>query len=199
MVFMNNEPEDFDMDITSDESELEQTELVDEEEQSSDKIKKLRKKITRLEEEKLQLGDELQRAKAEFLNVRKRLEEERQNDRIRARKQHIEEMLPLCDSFQMAMNDQAAWEKADEAWRKGVEGIHTQLMSLLSSYNVRTIEPVGEHFNPHKHEAIGTEEVTDAKLQDTVISVVQRGYELDHNGSSEIIRPARVTTGVLKN
>lgn len=199
MVFMNDENEDIEVETTNEDTGFEETELVAEEEQSKDKMKKLRDKIARLEDEKQQAQDELQRAKADFLNARKRLEDERQNDRLRSRKQHIEELLPLCDSFQMAMNDQAAWEKADKAWRKGVEGIHTQLMSILSSYNVKAIDPIGEAFDPHKHEAIGTEEVDDKKLQDTVVSVVQRGYELDNNGNSEIIRPARVTTGILKS
>ena len=198
MVFMNDEKDDVDVEITDEEPAIADTELVDEEERSGDKIKKMREKVARLEEEKTQLQDELQRAKADFLNARKRLEEDRVADRIRSRKQHIEELLPLCDSFQMAMNDTEAWEKADEAWRKGVEGIHTQLMSILSSYSVQVIDPTGEPFDPHKHEAMGTEEVADKKLQDTVVSVVQKGYELDNNGTAEVIRPARVTTGELK-
>lgn len=134
-----------------------------------------------------------------FLNARKRLEEQQITDRLRAKMQHVEELLPLCDSFQMAMNDKAAWEKADGAWRKGIEGIHGQLMRLLDSYGVTAIDPQGEAFDPYRDEAVGTEIVEDEKLVDTVVSVVQRGYEIQVGEKTEVIRHARVTTGVTKD
>lgn len=198
MVYMNNDEPDIEVETTNDEdTAMEEPELVDVEEKSEGKIKKMRDKITRLEEEKKDLSDELQRAKADFLNARKRLDEERARDKVRYRKQHIEELLPLCDSFQMAMNDKEAWEKADEAWRKGVEGIQTQLMRILESYGVKTFNPQGERFDAHRHEAIGTEVVDDEKLVDTVVSVVQLGYEMTTGDTTEIIRHARVTTGIM--
>lgn len=199
MVNENNEEYDVDLEVTNEEQpEIEEPELVDIEEKSGDKIKKLKQTIDRLEDEKRELQDELQRAKAEFLNARKRLDEDRARDKVRHKKAHIEELLPLCDSFQMAMSNKEAWEKADESWRKGVEGIHTQLMRILSSYDVEVIDPQGEVFNPHQHEAIGTEPVTDKKLQDTVVSVVQRGYGIKNGDTIELIRPARVTTGITE-
>jgi len=198
MVNIDNENEEVDLEITNEEQpEIEETELVDLEEKAGNKLKKMREKLARCDEEKKQILDESQRAKADFLNARKRLEEERIRDRVRYQQKHVMEMLPLCDSFQMAMSDKEAWEKADENWRKGIEGIHTQLLKILESYGVKAVDPVGEHFDPHKHEAIGTEEVDDEKLKDTVISVVQRGYEMTHGDTAEIIRPARVTTGVM--
>jgi molecular chaperone GrpE len=95
----------------------------------------------------------------------------------------------------MAMSDTEAWEKADSSWRKGIEGIHAQLQNILKDAGVSALNPVGEPFDPNKHEAVGTEEVTDKKLDDTVVSVMQNGYEITLDGKTEIIRPARVTTG----
>lgn len=195
-----NKNESDDVEVTNDEyNEIEDTDLAEEEERSADKIKKQRDTIARLKEEKQTLQDDLQRTKAEFLNARKRLEDERARDRVRSAKRHVEELLPLCDSFQMAMNNQEVWEKADESWRKGIEGIYTQLKRILDSYQVTELNPVGDAFNPHTHEAIGTEVVTDEKLQDTIVSVVQRGYEIKVGDTTELIRPARVTTGVIEN
>jgi len=187
-----------DVEVTNEVPETTDTELVDEEERSAEKIKKQRETIARLEEEKRDLQDELQRMKADFLNARKRLEDDRTRDRMRSQKQFVEDLLPLCDSFQMAMNDQAAWEKADASWRKGVEGIHSQLMRLLETYGVTPLDPHGEPFDPHRHEAIGTEAVAEKHLQDTVVSVVQRGYEMRIGDTSELVRPARVTTGTIE-
>lgn len=153
--------------------------------------------VTKLEEEKTHLQDELQRAKADFLNARRRLEDERMRDRIRYKKEFLTTLLPLCDSFQMAMSDAALWEKADPAWRKGVEGIYTQLQTILTTNGVRAFDPAGQTFDPYRHEAVGTEIVVDSAQQDTVISVMQSGYELTHDGETDIIRPARVTTGYV--
>lgn len=192
----NNDESDVELDVTNEENTVtEEVELEEIEEQGKDKLKQLREKLKQAEEDKKKAQDDLQLARADFLNARKRLEDERLRDRVRAKKQHIEELLPLCDSFQMAMNDKEAWEKADQSWRKGIEGIHSQLQSLLKSYGVTVINPAGAAFDPNKHEAVGTEVVTDKKLDDTVVSVIQSGYEITHDGKTEIIRPARVTTG----
>lgn len=175
------------------------TELVEEEHQTADKIKQLREKLARCDEEKRQVLEDSQRIKADFLNAKRRLEEDRQRDLIRIKKRHIEELLPLCDSFEMAMKDKDAWEKADEAWRKGIEGINAQLMRILTDYGVLTIDPLGQSFDPYRAEAVGTEVVVSDKQHDTVVAVVQRGYEIVVDGNKEVIRPARVIIGAVQN
>lgn len=198
MVNKHNEEHETDLETTNDgDLDQQEPELADLEEASGTKIKQLQQKIARLKEEKKQLMDDAQRAKAEFLNIRRRLEEERAHDRVRHQKEHVMQLLPLCDSFQMAIDNNETWEKADAAWRTGVEAIYGQLKQILESYRVTALNPVGEPFNPHKHEAVGTEVVTDEQLQDTVISVVQKGYEMAVGDTKEIIRPARVTTGIV--
>lgn len=199
MVYMNNDENDIELEAIKDEDlEISEPELEELEENTGNKIKQLRIKIARLEEEKKQIQDESQRARADFLNARKRLDEERARDRIRYQKQHVEELLPLCDSFQMAMSNKEVWEKADENWRNGINGIFNQLMRIIESYGVTAIDPQGKPFDPYRDEAIGTEEVEDEKLVDKVVTVVQRGYEMKMGDSTEVIRHARVTTGVLK-
>jgi molecular chaperone GrpE len=194
MVNEKNDDYDMEIDVTN-EDNGEDIELLDEELSGADKIKTLRKKLSVCEADKKTILDDAQRSKADFLNARKRLEEDRINDRLRAKKQHIEELLPLCDSFEMAMSNKEAWEKADKAWRSGVEGIYSQLQRLLESYGVTIQNPLGESFSPHKHEALGTEAVSDSTAHDTVVRVIQSGYEITHGDKTDIIRPARVITG----
>jgi molecular chaperone GrpE len=198
MVNMNDKEQDDFEEITDENIEIKEPELEDVEELSNTKMKDLREKIARLDSEKREILEESQRTRAEFLNAKRRLEEERTQDRKRAQRQHAEELLPLCDSFQMAIGNTEIWEKADKSWRTGVEGINMQLMTLLNSYGVKAVDSTGDVFDPQKHEAVGTEEVTDKKLEDTVVSVVQRGYEMTQDGDTYIIRPARVTTGIEK-
>ncbi len=198
MVKIDKDNEDIEVEITDqEESGFEDTEIEEDEAASKDKQKQLREKLAKCEEEKKKILDESQLAKADFLNARKRLEEDRVRDRARSTMSHMEELLPLCDSFQMAMSDKEAWEKADESWRKGIEGIHSQLKRILDTNRVREVDPQGETFDPNEHEAVGTEEVEDEKLQDVVISVIQKGYEITMGDKTESIRSARVTTGIM--
>jgi molecular chaperone GrpE len=189
---------DVDFDVEEDaHHDREDIELSDEEASADAKMKQLRQKVAKLDEEKRQILEDAAREKADFLNARRRLENERAQDKIRYTKKHIEALLPLSDSFEMARSNKDAWEKADENWRKGIEGIHTQLQQLLSSYGVSEIPADGQDFDPYKHEAIGMVPVTDKKLDHKVINVLQKGYEIKDGDTMEVIRPARVTTGEL--
>jgi molecular chaperone GrpE len=197
---MVNEQDIFDDEMTvtdEDHHEGEDIELLDEEATGADKLKQLRQKLVRLDEEKKQILEDAARERADFMNAKKRLEGERAIDKVRHTKKHIEKLLPLCDSFDMARANKEAWEKADENWRKGIEGIHTQLQKLIEGYGVKEIAAEGQPFDPYKHEAIGTTPVTDKALDHTVVAVLQKGYEMDVDGTVEVIRPARVTTGAL--
>jgi molecular chaperone GrpE len=187
------------IEITDDDHhEIDDFELSDEEATGADKLKQLRQKVARLDDEKMQLLEETAREKADFFNARKRLETERALDKIRYTKKHIEALLPLADSFEMARAKKDAWEKADENWRKGIEGIHTQLQKLIESYGASEIHAEGQEFDPHRHEAIGTTPVTDKALDHTVVHVLQKGYEIKVDDKVEVIRPARVTTGTYE-
>lgn len=186
---------DVDIDVTKQENTIaEDIELEDIEDRQADKLKKLRHKMEIIEEDKKQLLDDLQRARAEFLNARKRIEEDRVRDRLRAKREHMEALLPLCDSFHHAMQD-PAWEKADGAWRKGIEGIQLQLNRILKESGVVVMNTDKETFNPIKHEAVSTQAVTDKNLDDSIVSVLQQGYEITLDGKTEVLRPARVTIG----
>jgi molecular chaperone GrpE len=191
--------EDIEIEITENEhTDKISDEQIDIENNAENKIKKLRTELSNCDEEKRNILEDLQRTKADFLNARKRLDEDRQKDKARYQMDHVLELLPLCDSFEMAMSNKEAWEKADKNWRIGVEGINSQLLKILESYRVSVLNPLGETFDPYRHEAIGTIEVENVEQKDKVIKVVQSGYEMKVGDKAELIRPARVTTGIIK-
>lgn len=193
----NNQEEE--VEVTNEETEFENPDLDLEEIEGNQKdiINSIKKKLKDCEHERRQQMEDVQKTKADFLNARRRMEEEKDSQRDRLLADHIEKLLPLCDSFQMAMADKEAWEKADSGWRKGIEGIHSQLRSLLNSYSVQMIDPTDEMFDPEKHEALSTVEVSDKKDHDKVINVIQPGYEMTKkDGTTQQIRPARVTIGI---
>ena len=85
------------------------------------------------------------------------------------------------------MGDTEVWEACDDSWKSGIEAIHTQLVSIMKSYDVEKFGAPGDNFDPNIHEAVSVDEVTKAE-PDKVISVLQAGYI--KNG--ELLRPAKV-------
>lgn len=180
--------------IETGEDNFEETEMEESETGTAQKMKQLRDKLARCDEEKRAVLEDLQRTRADFLNSKKRLEEAKEREVERATEKHIEKLLPLCDSFSLAMSNKAAWEAIDEVWRKGIEGINNQLLSLLSSYGIQEDKPEGEIFDPNKHEAVGEVAVPE-KDDGKIVSVLQSGYIIKQGSNEKILRPARVIVG----
>lgn len=173
-------------------------ELEDIEENVNAKLKSLRAKLQTSEEERSNALEELQRTKADFLNAKRRLEADKDESIERAIDNCLLSMMPLYDSFQMAMQDNDTWNTVSETWRKGMEGVYNQLEVVFSSYGATPTQPVGEPFNPSEHEAMKEEPVDDATKHDHVTSVIQAGLTRTRNdGSVKILRPARVIVGTF--
>jgi len=185
-------------DIVEEMTESTEPELEDIEEAETGKLKKLRDKLKQAEEDKRSAMEELASVKADYLNARKRLEEDAVRTIERKSNQHLENLLPLADSFAMAMSNKEVWEKADANWRKGIEGIYAQLLQILRDGGVESVDPTGEQFDPNLHEAISTQEVADDQV-DKILSVMQLGYQIVKGDQKRALRPARVTIGVAKS
>ena len=185
-----------DEEIVSDshiENTQEDMDVSDIETEVTKKVKQLKNELRSAEEERRKTAEELQRAKAEFLNAKKRLNEEVAVRIAREREDVISSLLPVCDSFGMAMQNTTQWELVDPMWRKGVEAIYAQLQSVLEQHNVTQIKPTGEVFDPNLHEAIEEKSTNDPKLHNTVSNVVQPGYQIKRaDATAVLLRPARV-------
>lgn len=129
------------------------------------------------------------RAKAEAENARKRA----QDDVAKAHKFGIErfatDLLAVRDSLEAAL---AAENATAENLRNGVELTLRQLEAVFERHQVREINPAGEKFDPHRHEAISM--LPSDKDPHTVINVLQKGYALNER----VIRPALVTVAQPK-
>ncbi len=159
-------------------------ELEAEEELTQEKFKKLRQKLKVSESEKRAALEESARIRADFLNSKRRLEEQFKTDKERVTFRVVEDFLPLMDSFEMALG---AREEGGE-WRKGVEAMHAQFLNILKGYDIHEIASAGSPFNPHEHEAVSSQKGTQGETPDTVLHVLQKGYKR----GDTIIRPARV-------
>jgi molecular chaperone GrpE len=161
------------------------------EESAADTIKKLREKLKKALEEKQEYLTGWQRAKADLINARKRDETDRTEFVKFANERLIDGLIPVLDSFELAMGNKEAWEKADKNWRVGVESIAGQLKKALSDAGLEEVNPTGQKFDPMRDEAAVYEPVDSEDKNHTIINVVQKGYNL--NGRP--MRPAKVKVG----
>lgn len=156
------------------------------------RIKKLRDDLKKCGEERKEYLEGWQRIKADYLNSKKRFEEEKLQTRAYAQISFIEDILPLCDSFDMAFeHGKKDADSSETIWKTGLSQIHGQLQSLLAKYKVEEVQALGKAFNPHEHEALSSQPVTDTSLHDTVVAVLQKGYRQ----GDVLIRPAKVIIG----
>ncbi len=155
----------------------------------SGKIKKIRAKLSKCEDEKKEYLDGWQRCKADFINTRKRDEEVRVSGVASAKESVIASILPVLDSFDMAFSNKESLKDFDQNWLTGVLNIQTQLQNILKEYNVSEIDPIDEKFDPTRHDSV---ESRDVEGKDgVVVEVLQKGFEM--NG--KIIRAAKVVVG----
>ena len=131
------------------------------------------------------LYDRLLRKSAEFDNYRKRIERERRDFVQQATADVLEELLPIVDNFERALQAEAG-PQAD-GYRKGIELIYKQLTDLLAKRGVRPVEAVGQPFDPNFHQAI-TYETSPGHAEGEVIEEVRRGYIV----GERLLRPAMV-------
>jgi molecular chaperone GrpE len=155
--------------------EVEETQPVE-----VDEVEKLTKELA---EEK----DKYLRLYAEFQNYRNRTTKEKTEAYNNATAKCIEEILPVIDNFERALQQ----ECADESYKNGMELIFKNLLSILDRMGVKEIDAIGKPFNPNVHNAIQQVE-SDEYESDTVSAVFQKGYML----GERLVRPAMVQVTV---
>lgn len=155
---------------------------------TKDVVKKLRADLKQARKEKEEYLTGWQRAKADYVNLQKSEGEKYKELRTHVTTAIIEDLLPVLDSFDMAMGNKEAWEKVDANWRNGIEYIRSQFYRVLEDNNVAPINQIGVKFDPNLHESISTTETSDESKDHTISSVTQSGYKI----GEKIIRPARV-------
>ncbi len=140
--------------------------------------------LRKAEREAAEHRDAWLRARAEADNIRKRAQVEIANAHKFAVEEFAAELLPVKDSLEAALISESP---SVESMRSGVELTLKQLASVFERFNLSEINPVGQKFDPHRHQAIST--VESEQEPNTVVQVLQKGYLL----RERVIRPALVT------
>jgi molecular chaperone GrpE len=128
----------------------------------------------------------LKRLQAEFENYKKRAEKENAAYIKSAHSSLVKELLPVLDSFELALKDSNCENPEISKYRKGLELIYSQLYSILEDYGLRAIDTKNQKFDPYKHEVLIVKESQEP--DDTILQEFQKGYFLNEN----IIRHSKV-------
>jgi len=137
--------------------------------------------------------DAWMRAKAETENVRRRAQEDIVKAHKFASEKFATDLLAVKDSLEAAL---ANANQSAESLHGGVEMTLRQLVSVFEKANLAEINPLGEKFDPHKHQAISQIEAPDPATEPNhVLNVLQKGYQLH----DRVIRPAMVVVSKAKS
>lgn len=127
-----------------------------------------------------------QRAQADFDNYRKRTLRDREDMEIRAGQRIIEELLPVLDNLERAIDHVTAGGDTTQLLT-GVEMVRQQVLDVFGKEGVQIVDPFGSAFDPAAHQAVGQREDPDVP-DGTVVDVYQKGYVL----GGRVVRPAMV-------
>ena len=159
------------------EAEVETDSKVEETKESNDKTKKFGKKEKKRDPKDILIDDLLdknRRQMAEFDNFRKRTEKEKSAMYEIGAKDIIEKILPIVDNFERGF-DAISDEEKTSPFTEGMEKVFKQLTKALDDAGVKTIEAVGQPFDPNFHNAVM--HVEDEELGENVVAdEFQKGY-----------------------
>ena len=159
---------------------------VSEEEAAASELEADLARLTQIETERNEYLDTLRRVQAEFENYRKRVIKEQTALVDRATSGLVEQLLPVLDSFELALkNLDSAGSDDIESVRKGVELVYAELLGVLEKAGLSRIEAEGKPFDPNVHEAVMQE---DGDGEPVVTDVLRTGYTL----KGRVLRPAMV-------
>ncbi|MGH7944097.1 MAG: nucleotide exchange factor GrpE [Opitutaceae bacterium] len=131
--------------------------------------------------------DKFVRTAADLENFRRRTVREKDELRTTATGRVLEDIFPVLDTLALAINAARQPNAEVKSLVGGVEMVLGQLRTALANHGLKEINPIGQPFDPHQHEAISHQPSKDVK-EEHVTEVVRTGYTL--NG--RLLRPASV-------
>ena len=156
----------------------------------TDTLPSIEEQFRRLELQAAEDYDAWLRAKAEGENIRRRAQEDISKAHKFAVEKFAGELLAVKDSLEAAL---AVPEQTVDSFKSGVELTLKQLVSAFEKNALSEVNPAGEKFDPHKHQAIGM--VDSEQEANTVVTVLQKGYLI----ADRTLRPALVMVAKPKS
>ncbi|HEV2454303.1 MAG TPA: nucleotide exchange factor GrpE [Verrucomicrobiae bacterium] len=132
--------------------------------------------------------DRLLRTTADFDNFKKRAARERTEAVQFANSSLLQKLLPVMDSFEMALAAvQTAKDETSSSLKAGIVMVQSQLKGILAEAGLEEIDATGKEFDPAQHEAVSQQDSNDVP-EGRVVQQIRKGYKL----RERLLRPAAV-------
>lgn len=152
------------------------------------RIQELALTIDKVEDEKLEVENQLKKALSDYQNLERSIDKRLELRLLQLKKDVAQTLMVIMDDIQFALKSTKSIEMDEQtkSWVEGVSGTLRKMEKVLGELNIEmmNVQP-GDTFNSDLHEALA---VTDQGEEDTIVEVIQPGYEMD----GVVIRHARV-------
>ena len=155
--------------------------------ESDDPVERLESELHAAQIAAVEARQDMLRMQADMDNLRKRLVREHEKSRLRTLERFMNDLLPVRDSLERGLDAASDPAASVETLTEGKQLIMKMLTKVMGDHGLKIIDPVGEAFDPEKHEAI-TMLPSDQFDENTVLDVLEKGYQLH----DRLIRPAKV-------
>lgn len=155
--------------------------------EEKDPVQVLEEELLAAQQVAAEARQDMLRMQADMENLRKRLAREHEKARKRTLERFMNDLLPVRDSLERGLDAAEDPAATIEALKEGKQLIMKMLTKVMTDHGLQTIDPLGEAFDPEKHEAM-TMLASDQHDENTVIDVMEKGYQLH----DRLIRPAKV-------
>lgn len=175
--------------LTGVEGEIETGEagLMDELTQANFRIEELEQALAEAQAKVEEQKDSVTRAAASEANIRRRAAQDVEKAHKFALEKFANELLPVIDNMERALQGTDAEDEATKAIYEGVELTLKSFVGTVDKFGLKVVDPKGEAFNPEHHQAIGMQPSPEFPAN-TVMMVMQKGYILN----DRLLRPAMV-------
>ena len=152
-----------------------------------DQTSKLEEEIADLKKQLADKDDKYLRAEAEIQNMTNRFNKERAQIRKYDGQDLAKSILPVLDNLKRALAIEVVDDNGKQL-KKGIKMVHDHIVKALNDHGITEIKAVGETFDPTLHQAVQTVPVEEGQKPETVVNVLQAGYQL----KDRVLRPAMV-------
>ncbi len=156
------------------------------EDSATDELEMLRAELAEIAQKADEYLRLAQRTQADFINYRRRVEEERAQQARDANVALLQRLFPVLDDFERAMASASEAER-NSGWGQGVLLVERNLRGLLAADGVELIQAEGAEFDPRLHEAVGSAP-SETVPEGRVLHVARQGYRR----GERVLRPTQV-------
>lgn len=154
---------------------------------ADDPVTSLEAELTKAQLVAAEAREDMLRMQADMENLRKRLAREHEKARRRTLERFMNDLLPVRDSMERGLEAADDPSATVDTLKEGKQLIMKMLSKVMTDHGLQTIDPLGEAFDPEKHEAM-TMLPSSEHEENSVMDVIEKGYQLH----DRLIRPAKV-------